>query len=87
MCVFFGYSTQHTGDVYRFLHMKTNHIISSRDVQWLGKMWHEFYSIPSSHSADVYVDPFDDYIEDTSTNQEVEDDVQEREQMPVEAEE
>ena len=76
MCMFLGYSTQHDGDVYRFLHMKTSHIIYSRDVQWLGKMWHEFYSTHSSHSADAYADPFDDYIEETSTNQEVEDNLQ-----------
>ena len=29
MCMFLGYSTQYAGDVYRFLHMKTNHIIHS----------------------------------------------------------
>ena len=85
--MFLGYSTQHAGNVNRFLHMKTNHIIYSKDLQWLGKMWHEFYSIPCSHSADAYVDPFDDYIEETSTNQEVEDNVQETEEAPVEAEE
>ena len=87
MCIYMGYSTQYAGNVYRFLHMKTNHIINSRDIQWLGKMWDEFYSIPSSHSADAYVDPFDDYIEETRTNQEVEDNVQETEQTPAEAEE
>ena len=57
--------------------MKTNHIIYSRDWQWLGKMWHEFCNVPSSHSAYAYVDPFDDYTEETSTSQEVEDNVQE----------
>ena len=31
LCMFMGYSTQHAGDVYRFLHMKTNHIIYSQD--------------------------------------------------------
>ena len=67
--------------------MKTNHIVYSRDVQWLGKMWHEFYGIPSSRSADAYVDPFDNYIEETGTDQEVEDNVQETEQMHAEAEE
>ena len=84
--MFPGYSTQHAGDVYRFLHMKTNHIIYSRDLQWLGKMWHEFYSIPSSHSADAYVDPFEDYIEENGTDQEVEESVQEKEQVAVEEE-
>ena len=29
MCMFLCYSTQYAGDVYRFLHMKTNHIIHS----------------------------------------------------------
>ena len=32
-------------------------------------MWHEFYSIPRSHSADACVDPFDDYIEETGTGE------------------
>ena len=81
--MFMGYSTQHAGDVYRFLHMKTNHIIYSQGAQWLGKLWHEFYSVPNTHSTDMYVDPFDDYIEETGTNQEVEDNVQETEQMPA----
>ena len=35
-------------------------------------MCNEFYSIPCHHSADAYVDPFDDYIEDTGTDQEIE---------------
>ena len=66
---------------------KTSHVIYSRDVHWLGKMWHEFYSIPSSHSADAYVGPFDDYIEETGTDQEIENNTQGTQQMPVEAEE
>ena len=70
LCMFMGYSTQHAGDVYRFLHM-------------LGKLWHELYHIPSIHSADKCVDPFDDYIEETGTNQEVEENIQETEQMPA----
>ena len=87
LCIFMGYSVQHAGDIYRFLQMKTSHIIYSRDVQWLCKMWHEFYSIPSSHSADAYVDSFDDYIEETGTDQEVESNAQETEHTPVEEEE
>ena len=60
MCMFLGCSTQDAGNVHRFLHMQTNHIIHSQDEQWLGKMWHQFYSVPSNHSADAYVDLFDD---------------------------
>ena len=76
--MFLGYSTQYAGDVYRFLH--------SQDVQWLGKMWHEFHSVPSNHSADAYVNPFDDYYEENGTGQEVEENTQHKEQVPVEGE-
>ena len=55
-------------------------------MQWLGKMWDEFYSVPSNHSADAYVDPFDDYIEENGTGQDVEENVQDKEQAPVEEE-
>ena len=86
LSMFMGYSTQHAGDVSRFLHLKTNHVIYSRDVQWLAKMWNAFYNIPSNHSTDAYVDPFDDYIEDTGTEQEIESNVQEVEPTPIETE-
>ena len=54
-------------------------------MQWLGKLWEEFYHILNMHSADKYVDQFDDYIEETGTEQEVENSIQETEteQMPV----
>ena len=87
LSMFICYSTQHAGDVYRFMPLKTNYVIYSRDVQWPGKMWNEFYSIPSNHSADAYVDPFDDYIEETGTEQETESNVQEVEPTPIETEE
>ena len=47
-------------------------------------MWHESYSIPSNHNSDVYVDPFGDYIEERAPGQEVEENVQDEEQAPVE---
>ena len=71
------YSTQHAGDVYQFLHMKMNNIIYSRDVQWLVKLWHEFYHIPNLHSTEEYDDPFDDYIEEPDSEQESENNLQE----------
>ena len=49
-------------------------------MQWLGKLWDEFYHIPNLHSADTYIDPFDDYIEEPSVNQESENNIQETEQ-------
>ena len=33
VCMFAGYSTNHAGDVYQFIHAKTNQVIYSRDDQ------------------------------------------------------
>ena len=46
-------------------------------------LWYEFYSVPSNHSADADVDAFDDYIEESGTGQEVEENVQDKEQASV----
>ena len=80
--MFMGYSTQHAGDVYRFLHMKTNHIIYIWDVQWLGKLWCEFYHIPNMQRAEKCKDPFDNHIEETGIEWKVEDAMQEQEPEP-----
>ena len=37
--LFVGYSTQHTGDVYRLLNPNTSRVIHSRDEKWIGKTW------------------------------------------------
>ena len=47
-------------------------------------MWHEFYSVQSNYSADAYVDPFDDYNEENGTGQDVQENVQDKEQVAVE---
>ena len=52
-------------------------------MQWLGKLWHEFYHILSLDSAEKYEDPFDDYIEESDTQQESEMNLQETEQTPA----
>ena len=37
--MFVGYAKDHTGDVYRFVYMKTGQIILSINVRWLNIMW------------------------------------------------
>ena len=59
--LFVGYSTQHAGDVYRLLNLKTNRVIHSRDVKWIGKTWAEFYKIKMVDRASGYVDPDEDF--------------------------
>jgi hypothetical protein len=44
-CILTGYASDHAGDCYRFLHLKTTKIVLSRDVQWLGKMWAEYKQV------------------------------------------
>jgi hypothetical protein len=34
VCVFVGYPSNHTNDIYRLLILKTNHVMKSRDVIW-----------------------------------------------------
>ena len=58
--LFIGHSTQHAGDVYRLLNPKTNRVIYSRNVKWIGKTWAELYKIKMVDRASGYVDPDED---------------------------
>ena len=40
--IFVGYADDHTGDVYKFIHLKTQHVILSQDAQFLNIMWKAF---------------------------------------------
>ena len=55
-------------------------------MQWLDKIWKEFYDIPSNHNVDTYVDPFVDYIEETDVEQENNNPNQEVEPTPTDTE-
>ena len=37
--MFVGYANDHTGDVYRYTHLKTQQVIISRDARWMNIMW------------------------------------------------
>ena len=37
--MFVGYADDHTSDVYRFINLKTQHVILSRDARWMSIMW------------------------------------------------
>ena len=37
--IFVGYADDHTGIVYRFIHLKTQHVILSRDARRMNIMW------------------------------------------------
>ena len=39
VAMFVGYAEDHTGDVYRFIHLKTQHVVLSRDARWMNIMW------------------------------------------------
>ena len=37
--MFVGYANDHTGNVYRYIHLKTQQVILSRDARWMNIMW------------------------------------------------
>ena len=39
VAMFVGYAEDHTGDVYRFIHQKSQHVVLSRDARWMNSMW------------------------------------------------
>ena len=39
VAMFVGYAEDHTGDVYRFIHLKNQHVVLSRDARWMNIMW------------------------------------------------
>ena len=41
-CIFVGYAGDHAGDVYRFLNVKPQRIILSRDARWLNLIWKHY---------------------------------------------
>ena len=45
-CMFVGYADDHSGDVYRFLNIKTKRIIMSRDARWLNIIWKHYKRKP-----------------------------------------
>ena len=80
--LFVGYSTQHSGDVYRLLSPKQSRVIHRRDVKWTGKMRSEFYKIKMIDRASGCVDPDEDF----QLGEEEDQDVEEEELEPKEDE-
>ena len=81
--LFVGYSTQHAGDVYRLLNPKTNRVMHSRDVKWIGKSWVQFYKIKMIDRATVYVDPDEDLqLEEEEDQDKEEDELEPEEDEP-----
>ena len=76
--LFFGYSTQHAGDVYKLLNSKTSRVIQSRDVTWIGNTWAELYKIKMIDRASGYVDPDEDF----QLEEEEDQDIDEEESKP-----
>jgi hypothetical protein len=45
--MFLGHAKNHSSDTFRFLNFATNRIVTSRDVQWLGKTYGDWKGITS----------------------------------------
>ena len=45
--MFVGYADEHSGDVYRFLNVKSKRTIMRRDARWLNIMWNHYKMTPN----------------------------------------
>ena len=57
LCMFGGYYTAYAGDVYHFIHSKTNQIIYSHNVQWLNELWGEYYKVSPEDCLKCFINP------------------------------
>ena len=49
--MFLRYSNEHAGNVFYFMKLKTNKIIHSRDITWMGQTWGEFCKVGPKHQV------------------------------------
>ena len=66
LCLFLGYSENHTGDTYRFLSLNTTKTVMSRDIIWLNKNYAEWKGIKGLNTRKI--DEFND-MEDESEDE------------------
>ena len=59
--MFVGYADDYTGDVYRFIHLQTQHVILSRDTRWMNIMWKAYMRKQQSinHGVQMIDEDFD----------------------------
>lgn len=72
-CMFLGYSDNHSGNVNRFLNLKTLKIIHSRDVIWLGKTYGEWKGLSKVNITQVKKD-----LDDSNSDNEKSSDKEEK---------
>ena len=84
--MFVGYAHDHTGDVYRFIHLKTQHVILSRDARWMNIMWRAYMRKQQciNHGLQIIDEDCesddDDEIQENWANQQPED--RDKEEVP-----
>ena len=86
--MFVGYADDHTGNVYSFIHLKTQHVILTREARWMNIMW-KAYMRKQQHinhglqtiDEDFESDDEDDEIQGDWFNQQTE--YRDREEVPL----
>ena len=56
--MFVGYSEHHAKNVYRFLNLKTNRIMTSRDVTWMHLLYKDYIKEKESDTREIVVDDY-----------------------------
>jgi hypothetical protein len=84
ICMFMGYSVDHSNDVYRMLNLEPKNIIHSRDVVWLNKSFTEWFSSKSTSKDQSEYEDNEEFIKrikklNRESNEEVTDEFKKKE--------
>ena len=57
--MFVGYSEHHAKNVYRFMNLKTNQIMTSRDVAWIHLLYKDYKKEEKNEIKEIIIDDVD----------------------------
>ena len=87
--MFVGYADDHAGDVYRFIHFKTQHIILSRGERWMNILWKAYMrtQICTNHGLQIidedYESDEEEEIRENWVHQQQEDEISPLDQQRI----
>ena len=60
--MFVGYSEYHARNVYRFMNLKTNRIMTSRDVTWMHSLYKDYMKEERNEVKEIIIDDYDVHV-------------------------
>ena len=84
--MFVGYARDTDAEVYRFLHLSTKKIITSRDVSWLGVSYDRYMRRKNSDTDEESLDPEGSTLEEALEDGVENETIDAQEETPMQAE-